>query len=164
MAGSLLAAHYITGFAAATLVKQVVGVGRSTGTKLVLDRIFPTNNEKQALEDRFHDAVSIEPSREHALFLTRVLFEAAPELYDLGRIPPEIVADGRWVDPLGSTHGFCIDPGLWNERWEEWWNSGPFRDEELNTLVASAGSIYSHNRTIGAAEGVNGPDLPFTDD
>ncbi|MBT8166136.1 MAG: hypothetical protein KJO97_11365 [Acidimicrobiia bacterium] len=162
VAGSLLVAHYVSGVAAATLLKQVIGVARSTTTTLSLNRIFPTDNEKGALEGRFHDVVSIEHGRDYLQFVTQVLFTASPGLFDLERIPTTVVADGRWVDPTGGSHGFCIDPDVWLHDWTEWWNSDPFVEPGTYDLVATVSDSFSKMRSSGSAIDVNGPDLPFT--
>jgi hypothetical protein len=162
VAGSLLVAHYVSGMAAATLLKQVVGVTRSTATTLSLNKIFPTDNEKGAIEGRFHDVVSLEHGRDYQQLVVQVLFEASPELFDLDRIPATIVADGRWVDPAGGSHGYCIDPDVWARDWAEWWNSDPFVEPGTYDLVATVSDSFSALRSHGSAAEVNGPDLPFT--
>jgi len=162
VAGSLLVAHYVSGMAAATLLKQVIGVGRSTATTLSLNKIFPTDNEKAALEGRFHDVVSLEHGRAYQQLVVQVLYQASPELFDLERIPATIVADGRWVDPTGGSHGYCIDPDVWARDWAGWWNSDPFVEPGTYHLVAAVSDSFSALRSNGSDVQVNGPDLPFT--
>ncbi len=162
VAGSLLAGHFIVGGVSATILKQVIGRGRATATSFALDRVFPTDNQHQALEARFHDVVDVDAGRAYVQFITRLLFESSPELFDADRIPPEVVANGRWVDPYGSTHGYCIDPGRWDEVWLDWWNSNPFVDYETYQAVAPQFTTYLGSRALGSDERVNGPDLPFT--
>lgn len=77
-------------------------------------------------------------------------------------VPATIVADGRWVDPTGGSHGYCIDPEVWARDWTEWWNSDPFVEPGTYHRVATVSDSFSALRSHGSDVEINGPDLPFT--